>query len=73
FIPSGISAPVSDEMSTRNCYLPLEPSKRPSSTFCCRLDDEKLDLINNTILPEAVHFWERALMVRETKSTIRLN
>ncbi|XP_012221592.2 leishmanolysin-like peptidase [Linepithema humile] len=38
-----------------------------------RLDDEKLDLINNTILPEAVHFWERALMVRETKSTIRLN
>jgi hypothetical protein len=27
----------------------------------------------NTILPEAVHFWERALMVRETKSTIRLN
>ncbi|CAK9806829.1 Leishmanolysin-like peptidase [Anthophora quadrimaculata] len=38
-----------------------------------RLDDEKLDLINNTILPEAVHFWERALMVRETKSTIRLS
>ncbi|XP_043668427.1 leishmanolysin-like peptidase isoform X3 [Vespula pensylvanica] len=38
-----------------------------------RLDDEKLDLINNTILPEAVHFWERALMVRETKNTIRLN
>ncbi|KYM88877.1 Leishmanolysin-like peptidase, partial [Atta colombica] len=27
----------------------------------------------NTILPEAVHFWERALMVRETKNTIRLN
>lgn len=30
-------------------------------------------LFQNTILPEAVHFWERALMVRETKSTIRLN
>nr|XP_034194018.1 leishmanolysin-like peptidase [Osmia lignaria] len=38
-----------------------------------RLDDEKLDLINNTILPEAVHFWERALMVRETKGIIRLS
>ncbi|XP_014219740.1 leishmanolysin-like peptidase isoform X2 [Copidosoma floridanum] len=38
-----------------------------------RLDDKKLELINNTILPEAVHFWERALMVRETKKTIRLN
>ncbi|XP_033218855.1 leishmanolysin-like peptidase isoform X2 [Belonocnema kinseyi] len=38
-----------------------------------RLDAEKFELINNTILPEAVHFWEKALMVRETKSTIRLN
>ncbi|XP_044592458.1 leishmanolysin-like peptidase isoform X1 [Cotesia glomerata] len=38
-----------------------------------RLDAEKFDLINNTILPEAVHFWERTLMVRETKNTIRLN
>ncbi|XP_063992522.1 leishmanolysin-like peptidase isoform X2 [Diachasmimorpha longicaudata] len=38
-----------------------------------KLDAEKLELINNTILPEAVHFWERALMVRETKNTIRLN
>lgn len=36
---------------------------------------KKLSVIQfqNTILPEAVHFWERALMVRETKSTIRLN
>lgn len=38
-----------------------------------RLDSEKFDLINNTILPEAVTFWEQALMVRETKATIRLN
>ncbi|XP_034944355.1 leishmanolysin-like peptidase [Chelonus insularis] len=38
-----------------------------------RLDAEKFDLINNTILPEAVHFWERTLMVRETRNTIRLN
>ncbi|XP_014238873.1 leishmanolysin-like peptidase isoform X2 [Trichogramma pretiosum] len=38
-----------------------------------RLDDRKFELINNTILPEAVHFWERALMVRETRGTIRLN
>ncbi|KAH0551838.1 hypothetical protein KQX54_001994 [Cotesia glomerata] len=43
------------------------------SAFCFRLDAEKFDLINNTILPEAVHFWERTLMVRETKNTIRLN
>lgn len=27
----------------------------------------------NTILPEAVQFWEQALMVRETKEIIRLN
>lgn len=27
----------------------------------------------NTILPEAVQFWEQALMVRETKGVIRLN
>lgn len=27
----------------------------------------------NTILPEAVRFWEQALMVRETKDVIRLN
>ncbi|XP_021940334.1 leishmanolysin-like peptidase [Zootermopsis nevadensis] len=38
-----------------------------------RLDREKFELINNTILPEAVHFWEMALMVRKTNSVIRLN
>ncbi|XP_037027187.1 leishmanolysin-like peptidase isoform X1 [Bradysia coprophila] len=38
-----------------------------------RLDEDKFALINNTILPEAVHFWEQALMVRETKEIIRLN
>ena len=27
----------------------------------------------NTVLPEAVHFWEMALMVRKTRSVIRLN
>lgn len=26
-----------------------------------------------TVLPEAVSFWEKALMVRETKAVIRLN
>uniref|UniRef100_A0A8W7PTP8 Leishmanolysin-like peptidase n=1 Tax=Anopheles coluzzii TaxID=1518534 RepID=A0A8W7PTP8_ANOCL len=38
-----------------------------------RLDTDKFSLINNTILPEAVRFWEQALMVRQTKETIRLN
>lgn len=55
FIPSGISASVSNEMSTRNCYLPLELSKRSSLTFCCRLDDEKLDLINVSNFDKTEH------------------
>ncbi|XP_065219578.1 leishmanolysin-like peptidase [Planococcus citri] len=38
-----------------------------------RLDEEKFLLINNTILPEAVQFWEKALMVRKTENVIRLN
>ncbi|XP_034244077.1 leishmanolysin-like peptidase [Thrips palmi] len=38
-----------------------------------RLEEEKFELINNTILPEAVRFWENALMVRRAGSTIRLN
>uniref|UniRef100_A0A8D9EHY5 Leishmanolysin-like peptidase n=1 Tax=Cacopsylla melanoneura TaxID=428564 RepID=A0A8D9EHY5_9HEMI len=38
-----------------------------------RLDAEKFQLINNTVLPEAVHFWEQALMVRKTEKVIRLN
>uniref|UniRef100_A0AAG5CW60 Leishmanolysin-like peptidase n=1 Tax=Anopheles atroparvus TaxID=41427 RepID=A0AAG5CW60_ANOAO len=38
-----------------------------------RLDTDKFSLINNTILPEAVRFWEQALMVRQTKEIIRLN
>ncbi|XP_026805367.1 leishmanolysin-like peptidase [Rhopalosiphum maidis] len=38
-----------------------------------RLTEEKFQLINNTILPEAVRFWEQALMVRKTENVIRLN
>ncbi|XP_063220729.1 leishmanolysin-like peptidase [Bacillus rossius redtenbacheri] len=38
-----------------------------------RLGREKFELINNTVLPVAVHFWERALMVRKTNNVIRLN
>ncbi|XP_062702031.1 leishmanolysin-like peptidase isoform X1 [Aedes albopictus] len=38
-----------------------------------RLDSAKFALINDTILPEAVRFWEQALMVRQTKEIIRLN
>lgn len=30
-------------------------------------------IFQNTILPEAVQFWEQALMVRETRHIIRLN
>ncbi|CAH1153503.1 unnamed protein product [Phaedon cochleariae] len=37
-----------------------------------RLDEERFKLINNTILPEAVTFWERALFVRRTENVIRL-
>lgn len=38
-----------------------------------RLEPEKFDMINNTILPEAVKFWEEALKVRKTGGPIRLN
>ncbi|CAG0880548.1 unnamed protein product [Darwinula stevensoni] len=38
-----------------------------------RLDSEKFDLINNTILPDAVEFWEAALRVRKTANNIRLS
>ncbi|KAG7306622.1 hypothetical protein JYU34_007995, partial [Plutella xylostella] len=38
-----------------------------------RLEATKFDLINNTILPEAVKFWEQALKVRKTGGPIRLN
>lgn len=30
-------------------------------------------MVQNTILPEAVQFWEQTLMVRKTKEVIRLN
>ncbi|XP_053622576.1 leishmanolysin-like peptidase isoform X6 [Plodia interpunctella] len=38
-----------------------------------RLDPQKFFMINNTILPEAVKFWEQALKVRKTGGPIRLN
>ncbi|XP_026483099.2 leishmanolysin-like peptidase isoform X1 [Vanessa tameamea] len=38
-----------------------------------RLEPEKFDMINNTILPEAVRFWEDALKVRKTAGPIKLN
>ncbi|CAG9855098.1 unnamed protein product [Phyllotreta striolata] len=37
-----------------------------------RLDQKRFELINNTILPEAVNFWEKALFVRRTENVIRL-
>ncbi|CAG9768000.1 unnamed protein product [Ceutorhynchus assimilis] len=37
-----------------------------------RLDEERFMLINNTILPEAVNFWEKALFVRRADNVIRL-
>ncbi|KAK9872590.1 hypothetical protein WA026_018722 [Henosepilachna vigintioctopunctata] len=37
-----------------------------------RLDQETFLLINNTILPEAVQFWEKALYVRRVDKVIRL-
>ncbi|XP_049884128.1 leishmanolysin-like peptidase isoform X1 [Pectinophora gossypiella] len=38
-----------------------------------RLEPEKFDMINNTILPDAVRFWEQALKVRKTGGPIKLN
>ncbi|KAJ0184254.1 hypothetical protein K1T71_000677 [Dendrolimus kikuchii] len=38
-----------------------------------RLEPEKFVMINNTILPEAVKFWERALKVRKTGGPIKLS
>ncbi|KAK5639681.1 hypothetical protein RI129_012173 [Pyrocoelia pectoralis] len=37
-----------------------------------RLDEERFELINNTILPQAVQFWENALFVRKVENVIRL-
>jgi leishmanolysin-like peptidase len=37
-----------------------------------RLDRERFDLINETILPQAVSFWEKALFVRRVEDVIRL-
>ncbi|XP_072402346.1 leishmanolysin-like peptidase [Diabrotica undecimpunctata] len=37
-----------------------------------RLDPKKFKLINDTILPQAVSFWEKALSVRRAESVIRL-
>ncbi|XP_043215094.1 leishmanolysin-like peptidase isoform X2 [Amphibalanus amphitrite] len=38
-----------------------------------RLSKEKFDLINNTVLPQAVQYWEKALRVRRVENVIRLN
>ncbi|XP_037292230.1 leishmanolysin-like peptidase isoform X2 [Manduca sexta] len=38
-----------------------------------RLESEKFLMINDTILPEAVKFWEQALKVRKTGGPIKLN
>ncbi|XP_050676870.1 leishmanolysin-like peptidase [Leptidea sinapis] len=38
-----------------------------------RLQQEKFEMINKTILPEAVKFWEQALKVRKTGGPIKLN
>ncbi|XP_049820821.1 leishmanolysin-like peptidase [Aethina tumida] len=37
-----------------------------------RLDHERFQLINDTILPQAVSFWEKALFVRRVENVIRL-
>lgn len=38
--------------------------------YCCATITNNFQ---DTILPEAVRFWEQALMVRQTKEIIRLN
>lgn len=42
-------------------------------TSVYRLPVEKFEIINDTILPEALAYWERTLMVRPTLVPIRLN
>ncbi|XP_017782298.1 PREDICTED: leishmanolysin-like peptidase [Nicrophorus vespilloides] len=37
-----------------------------------RLNDTQFELINNTILPQAVQYWEKALFVRKVENVIRL-
>uniref|UniRef100_A0A1B0GDZ8 Leishmanolysin-like peptidase n=1 Tax=Glossina morsitans morsitans TaxID=37546 RepID=A0A1B0GDZ8_GLOMM len=37
------------------------------------LDANKFSLINETVLPEALQFWAKALMVQQIKGPIRLN
>eukprot|EP00095_Tigriopus_kingsejongensis_P009354 snap_masked-scaffold488_size158317-processed-gene-0.2 protein:Tk09354 transcript:snap_masked-scaffold488_size158317-processed-gene-0.2-mRNA-1 annotation:"conserved hypothetical protein" len=37
------------------------------------LNKQQFELINNTVLPEAVTYWSKALRVRKTESRIRLN
>jgi len=38
-----------------------------------KLKKEQFELINDTVLPEAVTYWSKALRVRKTESKIRLN
>ncbi|XP_022253400.1 leishmanolysin-like peptidase isoform X1 [Limulus polyphemus] len=38
-----------------------------------RLPKDKFDMINNTILPQAVDYWQKALFVRPMNVPIRLN
>ena len=38
-----------------------------------QLEKQQLDLINNTVLPQALEYWERALKVRRTETKILLN
>jgi len=42
-------------------------------TSVYKLEKEMFELINNTVLPDAVSYWEQALMVRKTESVIRLS
>ncbi|XP_040565883.1 leishmanolysin-like peptidase [Lepeophtheirus salmonis] len=38
-----------------------------------KLAKEQFELINNTVLPQAVAYWSKALRVRKTENKIRLN
>ena len=38
-----------------------------------RLTKEQYNLINRSLLPEAVNYWGEALRVRRTENRIRLN
>ncbi|KAF6217234.1 hypothetical protein GE061_001588 [Apolygus lucorum] len=68
----GVHLEPAHVMKKRNIDQPLRILLHyDKSVF--NLSEEQFELINSTVLPEALDFWQQALMVRRTESVIRLN